>query len=40
VRGHLVRRGAELFWRVPHLRGNARFGAVRTRTVTWTFGAN
>jgi hypothetical protein len=37
VRGHLVRRGAELFWRVPHLRGNARFGAVRTRTVTWTF---
>jgi hypothetical protein len=40
VRGHLVRRGSELFWRVPHLRGNARFGAVRTRTVTWTFGAN
>ena len=40
VRGHLVRRGAELFWRVPHLRGNARFGAVHTRTVTWTFGAN
>jgi hypothetical protein len=40
VRGHLVRRGAELFWRVPHLRGNARFGAVQTRTVTWTFGAN
>jgi hypothetical protein len=40
VRGHLVRRGSELFWRVPHVRGNARFGAVRTRTVTWTFGAN
>jgi hypothetical protein len=38
VRGHLVRRGAELFWRVPHLRGDARLGAVRTRTVTWTFG--
>jgi hypothetical protein len=36
VRGHLVRRGSELFWRVPHLRGNARFGAVRSRTVTWT----
>lgn len=36
VRGHLVRRGSELFWRVPHLRGNARSGAVRTRTVTWT----
>ena len=36
VRGHLVRRGAQLFWRVPHLRGNARSGVVRTRTVTWT----
>jgi hypothetical protein len=36
VRGHLVRRGNELFWRVPHLRGSARAGAVRTRTVTWT----
>jgi hypothetical protein len=40
VRGHLVRRGAQLFWRVPHLRGDARFGSVHTRTVTWTFGAN
>jgi hypothetical protein len=38
VRGHLVRRGSELFWRVPHLRGNARAGIVRTRTVTWTVG--
>lgn len=37
VRGHLVRRGSQLFWRVPHLRGNARFGSVRARTVTWTF---
>lgn len=36
VRGHLVRRGAQLYWRVPHLRGNARSGVVRTRTVTWT----
>jgi len=36
VRGHLVRRGSQLFWRVPHLRGNARSGIVRTRTVTWT----
>lgn len=36
VRGHLVRRGSQLFWRVPHLRGNARSGVVRTRTVTWT----
>jgi hypothetical protein len=35
-----VRRGAELFWRVPHLRGDARLGAVRTRTVTWTFGGH
>jgi len=36
VRGHLVRRGSQLFWRLPHLRGNARLGIVRTRTVTWT----
>jgi hypothetical protein len=37
VRGHLVRRGSELFWRVPHLRGSARHGTVHSRTVTWTF---
>jgi hypothetical protein len=37
VRGHLVRRGGKLFWRVPHLRGSARAGSVRTRTVTWLF---
>ena len=37
VRGHLFRRGCELYWRVPHLRGNARQGVVQTRTVTWTF---
>jgi hypothetical protein len=37
VRGHLVRRGSEVFWRVPHLRGNARSGTVRCRTVTWSF---
>ena len=37
VRGHLVRRGSQIFWRVPHLRGSARLGAVHTRTVTWTF---
>ena len=36
VRGHLVRRGGQLFWRVPHLRGSARHGTVRTRTVTWS----
>ena len=37
VRGHLVRRGSKLFWRVPHLRGSARAGSIRTRTVTWRF---
>jgi hypothetical protein len=37
VRGHLFRRGSTLFWRVPHLRGNARLGAISTRTVTWNF---
>lgn len=36
VRGHLVRRGNTMFWRIPHLRGTARSGSVRTRTVTWT----
>jgi len=36
VRGHLVRRGSQLFWRMPHLRGSARVGVVRTRTVVWT----
>jgi hypothetical protein len=36
VRGHIVRRGSQLFWRVPHVRGNARSGVIRTRTVTWT----
>ena len=36
VRGHLVRRGSQLFWRVPHLRGSCRAGVVHTRTVTWT----
>jgi hypothetical protein len=39
VRGHLVRRGSQIFWRVPHLRGTARSGIVRTRTVVWSFGA-
>jgi hypothetical protein len=36
VRGHLVRRGSQMFWRVPHLRGRARSGVVHSRTVTWT----
>lgn len=38
VRGHLVRRGAAVFWRSPHLRGSARLGRVRSRTVVLTFG--
>jgi hypothetical protein len=38
VRGHLVRRGSRIFWRVPHLRGSARSGVIQTRTVTWTIG--
>jgi hypothetical protein len=37
VRGHLVRRGNTVFWRIPHLRGSARWGIVRSRTVTWQF---
>jgi hypothetical protein len=37
VRGHIVRRGNQIFWRVPHLRGSARSGVIRSRTVTWTF---
>lgn len=40
VRGHLVRRGSTLFWRVPHLRGSARAGTLRTRTVNWTVDAS
>jgi hypothetical protein len=35
VRGHLVRRGGRIFWRVPHLRGSARSGVIHKRTVTW-----
>jgi hypothetical protein len=37
VRGHLARRGYNVFWRSPHLRGNARLGVVRSRTVKLTF---
>jgi len=37
VRGHLVRRGSQIFWRMPHLRGSVRLGAVRSHTVTWSF---
>lgn len=34
VRGHLVRRGPQVFWRRPHVRGNVDVGAVRSRTVS------
>jgi hypothetical protein len=38
VRGHIARRGSRVFWRSPHMRGSARFGQVRSRTVTITSG--
>ena len=37
VRGHLVRRDSQVFWRLPHLRGNASRGVVRSRTVCLSF---
>jgi hypothetical protein len=37
VRGHLARRGYNVFWRSPHMRGNARLGVVRSRTVELAF---
>jgi hypothetical protein len=37
VRGHIARRGDQVFWRVPHLRGNAGLGVVRSRTVQLSF---
>ena len=37
VRGHLVRRANRIFWRVPHVRGSAARGTVRSRTVRWEF---
>jgi hypothetical protein len=33
VRGHLVRRGDNLHWRSPHLRGDGSLGMIATRTV-------
>lgn len=39
VRGHLVRRDDRVFWRTPHLRGCARQGVVRSRTVCLSFVA-
>jgi hypothetical protein len=37
VRGHIVRREDKVFWRLPHLRGSARLGVVRSRTVELSF---
>ena len=37
VRGHLVRRFEHVYWRVPHLRGHAACGQVRSRSVTLHF---
>jgi hypothetical protein len=37
VRGHLVRRDDRVFWRVPHLRGSAARGILRSRTVCLSF---
>lgn len=37
VRGHLVRREHQVFWRVPHLRGSASRGLVRSRTVCLSY---
>ena len=37
VRGHLVRRDDRVFWRIPHLRGSAARGMVRSRTVCLSF---
>jgi hypothetical protein len=40
VRGHLVRRGAAVYWRSPHLRGTSRLGLIRSRTVVLTFSGH
>ena len=40
VRGHVVRRENRVFWRTPHLRGNARQGVVRSRTVCLSFSSS
>jgi hypothetical protein len=36
VRGHLVRRGDNLHWRSPHLRGDSALGVIVARTVRVT----
>lgn len=38
VRGHLVRRADELYWRKTHLRGRLALGQVHSRTVKLSFG--
>lgn len=37
VRGHIARRGNKVFWKSPCLRGNARQGVIRSRTVELRF---
>ena len=37
VRGHLVRRENEIFWRMAHVRGRASLGRIASRTVTLSF---
>jgi hypothetical protein len=37
VRGHLARRGHTVYWRSPHLRGSARLGVIKSRTVELSF---
>ena len=38
VRGHLVRRASQLYWRSPHLRGHLALGRIATRTVELSAG--
>jgi hypothetical protein len=40
VCGHIVRRGATVFWRCPHIRGSARLGQIRSRTVRLSYGGS
>jgi len=39
VRGHLLRRANEIYWRKTHMRGRAVLGRVHSRTVRLSFGA-
>ncbi len=34
VRGHLVRRGDAIHWRMSHMRGKAEIGSIRSRTIS------